>query len=101
MAIYSLDDIHALVSVNAWDYGTRNSRAKAQSYGMTRDDVARCLLALTHADFQKEFGEAQTEYGVLMTDAYVTEFDGLFLYVKFGLHEDHDGTLCVVASLHT
>ena len=87
--------------VNAWDFGTRNSFEKARSYGMTRDDVAGCLLALTARNFQKEFGEAETSYGTLMMDAYVIEYDDLWLYLKFGVHVNDDGQLCVIASFHT
>lgn len=100
MAIHPLEDIHALVTADAWHLGTRTCRDKVRDIGMTRQDVAACLLSLTAADFQREFGDATTDFGVVQADAYSVEFDGLWLYVKFGVHSNENGDQCVIASFH-
>lgn len=100
MPLHDLDAIRALVEEDAWELATRRCRLKVQALGLTRVDVRSMLLALRPTDHRQEWGEAQTDFGALMADDYLLEYDGCCFYIKLGIHTTHEGDACLVASLH-
>jgi len=98
--INSLKAVQDLVSQGAWDFGSRKCRSNAREMGYTRDDVAKALLCLEVRHFKKQWPNAETDYGVISADAYVMEYDDMWLYIKLGIRVTND-EMCVIASFHT
>jgi hypothetical protein len=100
MPLHDLDSIHSLVRAEAWDLATRRCRLKVQELGLTRIDVREMLLTLRPGNHRKEWGEAQTDFGVVMVDDYTLDHDGCCFYIKLGIHTIDEGDACLIASFH-
>lgn len=117
MALCDLNELKDLIGRGEWTYASESCKRRVREYDLQDEDVVRMVLALSPVpiaqggNFRKEFGAAQTNFGILASDDYRIWYDeqlhqlcranrGLLFYVKLALYTADEEKLCVIVAIH-